>query len=91
MSAQNSCRGSSEKKNVLIVSYFFPPFNIIAAMRFGEMVSHMEEFGWRCWVVTTNSSGPLPVTISEKQVLRIGEQPRSSSYVKTDTNFTRLP
>lgn len=90
MLTQNSSQGSSEKKNVLIVSYFFPPLNIIAAMRFGEMVSHMEEFGWRCWVVTTNSSGPLPVTISEKQVLRIGEQPRSSSYVKTDTNFAHL-
>ena len=66
-------------KNVLIVSYYFPPLNFIAARRFGNMVKYMEEFGWKPWILTTNSEGPLLSDISEDQIIRI-EQITAGTY-----------
>ncbi|WP_346355419.1 glycosyltransferase [Azotosporobacter soli] len=59
-------------KNVLIISYHFPPINNIAARRYGYMVNHFEKNGWTPWVITTNSEGSLPQEIPEERVIRLG-------------------
>jgi len=58
-------------RNVLIVSYYFPPVNKIASRRFGQMVEYLEENGWKPWILTIRSSGDLPVRINEEQIVRI--------------------
>jgi hypothetical protein len=80
MSATNGSRGPSEIKDVLIVSYWFTPVNSVAARRFGEMATYMEEFGWRTWVITTNSSGSLPVRLSPSRIFRVGKNLQEETY-----------
>ena len=40
-------------KKVLIVSYFFPPLNIIAAKRYGTMSKYFIKNGYEPYVLTT--------------------------------------
>ena len=68
-------------KNVLVVSHSFPPLNNIAARRFGFLVPHLARYGWTPWVLTTESAGPLPVGISERQVVRVGRHPQSTARI----------
>lgn len=60
-------------RNVLVITYVFPPLNRIASRRFGEILPYLEPHGWRPWVITTHADGPLPVRIPEAQILRIGQ------------------
>ncbi len=69
-------------KHVLIVSHSFPPLNNIAARRFGFIVPYLARHGWTPWVLTTESSGPLPVGIPQRQVIRIGRHPQSTAKVE---------
>ncbi|MEA1951346.1 MAG: hypothetical protein U9N87_08175 [Planctomycetota bacterium] len=69
-------------KHVLVVSHSFPPLNNIAARRFGFLVPHLARHGWTPWVLTTESSGPLPVGMPERQVIRIGRHPQSTARVE---------
>ncbi|MBN1908709.1 MAG: glycosyltransferase [Pirellulales bacterium] len=64
-------------RNVLIVTQSFPPHNNIAARRFGYLTPHLESVGWRPWILTMESDGPLPVRLSPEQILRIGRHPES--------------
>ena len=67
-------------KKVLIVSYFFPPINLIAAKRYGVMCRYLEKYGYKPYVITTyydRSQCPdvrfdLEAPINEKQIIRIG-------------------
>ncbi|MBN2291661.1 MAG: hypothetical protein JXM70_04505, partial [Pirellulales bacterium] len=68
-------------KHVLVVSHSFPPLNNIAARRFGFLVPHLAQHGWTPWVLTTESSGPLPVGIPQRQVIRIGRHPQSTARI----------
>ncbi len=76
--------------NVLIVSYFFPPSNDIAARRFGTMTAHLENAGIHVNVVTTHSQGSLSLHIAEEQVVRIGENRQKSADVE-DLAAEKLP
>ncbi len=67
-------------KNMLLITYFFPPLNHIAARRFGEIVEHMTSFGWMPWILTTHSSGSASVNISESNIIRISKH--QSSHVE---------
>lgn len=40
-------------KKVLIVSYYFPPLNIMAAKRYGTMCRYFEKYGYEAYVLTT--------------------------------------
>lgn len=79
-------------KNVLIITYCFPPLNVIASRRYGELAPFMEANGWRPWVLTTNSVGDLPVQIPVEQCLRVGDHPQQSLRIE-DMNQTahRMP
>jgi len=69
-------------KNVLIISYDFPPVNNIASRRFGYMVKYFEQYGWRPWVITLNGSGNLPQLLDESRIFRIGEHSQLSENVE---------
>lgn len=62
-------------KNLLIVTQSFPPLNKVSSHRFGDAAPYLEAHGWRAWVLTTRSDGPLPVTLPEERILRFGEHP----------------
>lgn len=79
-------------KNVLIISYSFPPLNNIASRRFGEMVEYMEQFGWRPYIITTQCQGTLPLSISEDQCIRIGTHPQANNRIDDmDITINKLP
>ncbi len=67
-------------KKVLIVSYYFPPIEVIAAKRFGTMCKYFEENGYKPYVLTTKIDGNLGVDvgrklelpIDKKQIIQIG-------------------
>lgn len=69
-------------KHVLIISYSFPPLNNIAARRFGEMVGYMEQFGWRPYIITTESQGILPLNIKRKQCISVGIHPQTDKLIQ---------
>jgi hypothetical protein len=77
-------------KKVLIITYHFPPINLIASRRFGEMALLMEDFGWEPYVLTTESSGDLPVLIPEKNIVRIGEHCDSKKILVKEEGYKGL-
>lgn len=79
-------------KNVLIISYNFPPVNNIAARRFGEMVSFMEQHGWKPHIITSQSHGVLPVEVDEKQCIRIAIHPQVGNRIDIiDYESNKMP
>ncbi|MCE5286202.1 MAG: glycosyltransferase [Pelosinus sp.] len=68
-------------KNVLIISYHYPPVNNIAARRYGYMVKQLEKCGWTPWIITTNSVGALPDSLPQNRVIRIGEHFQTSENI----------
>lgn len=69
-------------KNVLIITYCFPPLNVIASRRYGELTPFMEENGWRPWVLTMNSTGDLPVQIPQEQCIRVDDHPQQTLRIE---------
>lgn len=67
-------------KTVLIVSYFFPPLNNMAAKRFGVMCKYFREYGYQVVVLTSKPHvncflhTKLDLHVSEKihKIIRIG-------------------
>jgi glycosyltransferase involved in cell wall biosynthesis len=63
-----------EEKKVLIISFFFPPNNAIAAVRLGKFAKYLPEFGWSPLVLTVNKaedlSQALPVELDESNIIR---------------------
>lgn len=68
------------QKKVLIVSYYFPPLNNMAAKRYGIMCKYLEQYGYTPYVLTTkahqggylNSKLDLETPINTSQIIRIG-------------------
>ena len=56
---------------VLIVSYWFPPFNAIAAIRAGKLAKHLYDQGWDARVLTAADTGDpsLAVEIPGENVI----------------------
>ena len=68
-------------KNVLIVSFYFPPLNSIAAKRYGTMCKYFRENGYEPYILTTlkdnrffGSKHDLNVPVSEDNIIRIAEK-----------------
>jgi len=78
-------------KRVLIITYHFPPINVIASRRFGEMAPLMQQFNWEPFVLTTKSQGDLPVLIPEKNIIRIGEHCDSGKRLVKEEGFRGIP
>lgn len=69
-----------KRKKVLIVSYYFPPLNNMAAKRYGIMCKYLEQYGYTPYVLTTkahqgsylNSKLDLEIPIDTSRIIRIG-------------------
>lgn len=68
-------------RNVLIVSFYFPPLNSIAAKRYGTMCKYFRENGYEPYILTTvkdnrffGSKHDLAIPISEKNIIRIARK-----------------
>lgn len=62
-------------RRVLIVSYSFPPYNVISALRAGKLAKYLPQFGWEAWVLTLEegmfpSAGRLPVELPSERIVR---------------------
>lgn len=70
-------------KKVLVVSYYFPPLNSIAAKRYGTMCKYFNEHGYEAYVLTTGISKSsylgakhdLEVPMAAENILRINQNP----------------
>lgn len=68
-------------KNVLIVSYYFPPINMIAAKRYGTMCKYFEKYGYKPYILTTRHNRfvwldvkmELELPVNKDQIIRIGK------------------
>jgi glycosyltransferase involved in cell wall biosynthesis len=62
------------KKRVLIVSFYFPPTNSVAAVRVGKFAKYLPQFGWEPIVLTADTAKDrpqtLPVEMKETNVFR---------------------
>lgn len=73
-------------KKVLIISYYFPPINMMAAKRYGTMCRYFEKRGYKPYVLTTRCNrvnwldvkAELECPISEDQIIRIGREDKNS-------------
>lgn len=67
-------------KKVLIVSYYFPPINMVAARRYGTMCKYFEEYGYEPYVITTRQDRnvgwdvgmDLELPLDRKKIIKIG-------------------
>lgn len=83
-------------RKVLVVSYYFPPLNNIAAKRFGTMCEYFEEYGYQTVILTSNSHGncfintKLDLKIPGKihEIVRIGRT--GAAYVPESVFFQAL-
>lgn len=58
---------------ILIVSYFFPPYNTIGALRVGKMAKYLNRLGHDVRVLTANNQplpSDLPLEIPERKIIR---------------------
>lgn len=77
-------------KKVLIVSYYFPPLNTIAAKRYGTMCKYFRQNGYDAYVLTTtlkecqflSAKRDLELPIPKEKIIRIGKGER---YGKAET------
>jgi glycosyltransferase involved in cell wall biosynthesis len=77
----------NKKKKVLLVSFYFPPGNTIAAVRIGKFAKYLPEFGWEPIILTVNNislSKTLPLEVAESSVVR------TSYYTISDCLFRNL-
>ena len=62
------------KNRVLLISFYFPPDNTIAAVRIGKFAKYLPEFGWEPIILTVNHVGglarTLPVEVDESKIVR---------------------
>lgn len=56
-------------KTVLLVAFYFPPSNEIAARRMGGLAEYLPQYGWRVIVLTpwqkTRTSGPFELLVTD--------------------------
>ncbi|MFO7996562.1 MAG: glycosyltransferase [Dehalococcoidia bacterium] len=66
--------GGADRRKVLVVSFYFPPTNKIAAVRLGKFAKYLPEFGWEPIVLTASEvkgfSQDLPVETKEASIFR---------------------
>lgn len=82
-------------KKVLIVSYFFPPVNVIASKRYGTMCKYFEKNGYIPYVLTTKHDENIgtnlrldyKLPIDKKRIIRIGSTRHDIETLSLGWNF----
>lgn len=82
-------------KKVLIVSYYFPPINVVAARRYGSMCKYFAKYGYEPYVLTTSfGRNPgldarldLELPLDKSRVIRIGNSKNNSEIGSFLGNF----
>ena len=76
-------------KKVLLIAYFYPPFNKVGAVRAAKFAKYLPEFGWEPIVLTRDwdSVGGLPV-VSGVQTVRTGYADRLSAFRRGNNSAT---
>ena len=62
-------------RNVLIVSYYFPPFNSIASIRVSQFAYWLSKLGWNAVILTVDyrkpAEDPLDQLVDDASIIRI--------------------
>lgn len=82
-------------RKVLIISYYFPPLNMIASKRYGTMCKYLEKYGYQPYIITTNPDTScywkvgfdLALPVDPEQIIRIG---RMKDSVRIKSKDVRL-
>lgn len=82
-------------RKVLIISYYFPPLNMIASKRYGTMCKYFEKYGYQPYIITTNPDTScywkvgfdLALPVDPEQIIRIG---RMKDSVRIKSKDVRL-
>ena len=69
---RESCEAGAGRPSLLLVSYYFPPYNAIASVRTGKMARFLVDEGWNVRVLTAYGLDPktLPVEVDPSIVTR---------------------
>lgn len=78
-------------KKVLIISYYFPPINMMAAKRYGTMCRYFEDHGYKPYVITTrcrkiswlNVKTDMECPIEKNQIITFGRADHNSIVEST--------
>ena len=77
---------NNKPKKVLLISYCFPPDNVVGAVRIGKFAKYLPEFGWEPVVLTVDGIKGLPKTlaieIDERQIVRVPYYSRYHLFAK---------
>ncbi|MGI9433259.1 MAG: hypothetical protein ACR2Q4_00245, partial [Geminicoccaceae bacterium] len=89
METEHTAPKSGPSRKILLVTWYFPPINAIAAIRLGKMARYLRHTGHRVRVITprrTDGDQSLPVEIDDEAIKR-------TSYLDLDRRFnpTNLP
>lgn len=76
-------RRDDAPRKVLVVSYFYPPFQSVGALRISKITKHLSEFGWTPIVLTVESQD-LPTTMAL-------EIPAASIHRTRSYDVNRIP
>ncbi len=76
-------------KKVLIISYYFPPLNSIAAKRYGTMCKYFKENGYDAYILTTvvedglylGAKRDLDVPVAARKIFRIGRASSGNGFM----------
>ena len=68
-------------KKILIVTYYFPPLNNMAAKRYGYMCKYMQQCGYEPYILTTKSNEKaflqakldLKLPLPQNHIMRVGQ------------------
>ena len=69
-------------KNILIISYYFPPMSEIGGIRLYGLAKYLQEFGWTPIVLTTKLPGKLDSSFKIIQVPSIDVVALWEKYLK---------
>src|SRR5687767_13349089 len=59
---------------ILVISWYFPPANDVAALRLGKMAEYLRHAGHDVWVLTgarEHADQSLSITLPEERILRV--------------------
>lgn len=82
-------------KKVLIVSYIFPPVNMIASKRYGTMCKYFEENGYISYVLTTKHDETMEtgmrldceIPVNKRQIMQVGSVRRNQEMQRPRWGF----
>lgn len=76
-----------KSKNLLLISYFFPPFNGVASVRMSNIAFYLSKLGWQITIVTPD---PKLWAVDRKDEIDLNNKFPNIKFIYTDHKFCFL-